>query len=30
MQDTLLEHGVIKKRLPLEEHVAREFTPVKL
>jgi NitT/TauT family transport system substrate-binding protein len=30
MQDTLLEHGVIKKRLPIEEHVAREFTPVKL
>jgi len=30
MQDTMLEHGVIKKRLPLEEHVAREFTPVKL
>jgi NitT/TauT family transport system substrate-binding protein len=30
MQDTLLEHGTIKKRLPLEEHVAREFTPVKL
>lgn len=30
MQDTLLEHGVIKKRLPLEEHVARDFTPVKL
>lgn len=29
MQDTLLEHGVIKKRLPLEEHVAREFTPVR-
>jgi ABC-type nitrate/sulfonate/bicarbonate transport system substrate-binding protein len=30
IQDTLLEHGVIKKRLPIEEHVAREFTPVKL
>jgi len=30
MQDTLLEHGVVKKRLPIEEHVAREFTPVKL
>ena len=30
MQDTLLEHGVIKKRLPIEEHVARDFTPVKL
>jgi NitT/TauT family transport system substrate-binding protein len=30
MQDTLLEYGVIKKRLPIEEHVAREFAPVKL
>ena len=30
MQDTLLEHAVIKKRLPIEQHVAREFTPVKL
>lgn len=30
MQDTLLEHGVIKKRLPLDEHVSREFTPVKI
>ncbi len=30
IQDTLLEHGVIKKRLPLEEHVARSFTPVKI
>jgi NitT/TauT family transport system substrate-binding protein len=30
MQDTLLEHGTIKKRLPIEEHVARGFTPVKL
>jgi NitT/TauT family transport system substrate-binding protein len=30
MQDTLLEHGTIKKRLPLEEHVARGYTPVKL
>jgi NitT/TauT family transport system substrate-binding protein len=30
MQDTLLEHGTIKKRLPVEEHVARGFTPVKL
>jgi len=30
MQDTLLEQGAITKRLPLEEHVAREFTPVKL
>jgi len=30
MQDTLLEHTVIKKRLAIEEHVAREFAPVKL
>ena len=30
MQDTLLEHGVIKKRLPLEEHVAKEFAPVRM
>ena len=30
IQDTLLEHEVIKKRLPIEEHVAREFAPVKL
>ncbi len=30
MQDTLLEHGVIKKRLPLEEHYTREFVPVRL
>ncbi|HXH83794.1 MAG TPA: ABC transporter substrate-binding protein [Candidatus Tectomicrobia bacterium] len=30
MQATLLEHGVLKKKLPLEEHVAREFAPVKL
>ena len=30
MQDTLLEYGVIKKKLPIEEHVAREFTPVRL
>ncbi|HEU4367112.1 MAG TPA: ABC transporter substrate-binding protein [Methylomirabilota bacterium] len=30
IQDTLLEHGTIKKRLPLEEHVARGYTPVKL
>ena len=29
MQDTLLELGVIKKRLPLEEHYAAEFAPVK-
>src|SRR5438067_13353094 len=28
MQDTLLEYAVIKKKLPLEEHLTREFTPV--
>jgi NitT/TauT family transport system substrate-binding protein len=30
MQEVLLEHGVIKKKLPVEEHVAREFFPVRL
>jgi NitT/TauT family transport system substrate-binding protein len=30
MQDVLMEHGVIKKKLPIEEHVAREFFPVRL
>lgn len=30
MQDTLLEHGLIKKRLALEEHVAKEFAPVRM
>ncbi len=30
MQDTLLEYGMIKKKLPLEEHVAREFFPVRM
>lgn len=30
MQDTLLEFNVIKKKLPVEEHVAKDFTPVKL
>jgi ABC-type nitrate/sulfonate/bicarbonate transport system substrate-binding protein len=30
MQQVLLEHGVIKKKLPVEEHVAREFFPVRL
>jgi NitT/TauT family transport system substrate-binding protein len=30
MQDTLLEHGVIKKRLPLDELYTKDFTPVKL
>jgi NitT/TauT family transport system substrate-binding protein len=29
MQDVLLEHGVIKKRLPLEEHYTKEFIPVR-
>ena len=30
MQEVLLEYGVIKKRLPLEEHFTKDFTPVKL
>ncbi|MBI3636807.1 MAG: ABC transporter substrate-binding protein [Candidatus Rokubacteria bacterium] len=30
MQATLLEYGVLKKKLPLEEHVAKDFTPVRL
>ena len=30
MQEVLLEHGVIKKKLPVEEHVACEFFPVRL
>jgi sulfonate transport system substrate-binding protein len=30
MQDTLLEFNVIKKKLPIEEHVAKDFAPVKL
>ena len=30
MQEMLLDHGVIKKKLPLEEHVTKEFTPVRL
>jgi hypothetical protein len=30
MQDTLLEQGVLKKRLPLEEHYTREFSPVRI
>lgn len=29
MQETLLEYGLIKKRVPLDQHVAREFTPVR-
>src|SRR5437870_5616545 len=28
MQDTLLEYGLIKKKLPLDAHYTREFTPV--
>jgi len=30
MQDTLLELGVVKQRLPLDQHYTPEFTPVKL
>ena len=30
MQDALIEHGLIKKKLPLDEHYTRDFTPVKL
>src|SRR5438094_353286 len=30
MQGTLLEYDVIKKKLPLEDHFTREFTPVKI
>jgi NitT/TauT family transport system substrate-binding protein len=30
MQDTLLEYGVIKKKLPLADHVAGGFAPVRL
>ncbi len=30
MQDTLLELGVLKKRLPLEDHYTTEFTPVRI
>jgi len=29
MQDTLIEVGVLKKRLPLTDHYTSEFTPVK-
>jgi ABC-type nitrate/sulfonate/bicarbonate transport system substrate-binding protein len=29
MQDTLLDLGILKRRLPLEEHYTAEFTPVK-
>ncbi len=30
MQDALLEQGVIKKRLPLEEHYTTDFVPVRV
>lgn len=30
MQDVLIEYGVVKKRLPVEEHFTRDFIPVKL
>jgi NitT/TauT family transport system substrate-binding protein len=30
MQETLLEYGVIKKKLPLADHVASGFAPVRL
>lgn len=30
MQETLLEYGIIKKKLPLEEHFTRDFTPVRI
>jgi NitT/TauT family transport system substrate-binding protein len=30
MQEVLLEYGVIKKKLPLEEHFTKDFIPVKL
>jgi len=30
MQDTLLDYGLIKKKLPLDAHYTREFTPVKI
>jgi NitT/TauT family transport system substrate-binding protein len=30
MQETLLEQGMLKKRLPLEEHYTREFSPVRI
>ncbi len=30
MQATLLEYGLIKKKLPLDEHYTREFTPVRI
>jgi hypothetical protein len=30
MQDTLLELGVVKQRLPLDQHYTLEFTPIKV
>ena len=30
MQITLFEHGLLKKKLPLDEHYTREFTPVRV
>lgn len=30
IQDVLLEYGVIKKRLPIDEHFTKEFAPVRL
>jgi NitT/TauT family transport system substrate-binding protein len=30
MQEVLLEYGVIKKRLPIDEHFTKDFIPVKL
>jgi NitT/TauT family transport system substrate-binding protein len=30
MQDVLLEYGVLKKKLPLDEHFTRDFIPVRL
>ena len=29
MQSTLIEYGLIKKRLPLDEHVAKGFSPIR-
>jgi NitT/TauT family transport system substrate-binding protein len=30
IQDVLLEYGIIKKRLPIDEHFTKDFAPVKL
>jgi len=30
MQETLLEYGLIKKKLPIGDHYTREFTPVRV